>query len=248
MMEKKIAIIGIACRFPGGVKSLEDFWQLLCSERDAVSAIPPERFGTAFYQHPSKREPGKSYTFAAGVLDDVAGFDAAFFGVSPREAAKMDPQHRLLLELAWETFEDAGVRPATMRGSNCGVFVGIAGMDYGIATRLGEHHRLAPVLVTDVADFAHFSRLGWLVEYLPRFHGDAQAQAYRQHKQAYLAWRYRDACIVQFRVGLASERASCFPTSNTDPREMIWRAPKPVRTMCGSITRGRIDWTISVRL
>lgn len=130
MMEKKIAIIGIACRFPGGVKGPDDFWQLLCDERDAVSAVPPSRFGTTFYQHPSKREPGKSYTFAAGVLDDVAGFDAAFFGVSPREATQMDPQQRLLLELAWEAFEDAGVSPAAMRGRNCGVFVGIGGMDY----------------------------------------------------------------------------------------------------------------------
>jgi len=130
-MNKQIAIIGMACRFPGSVESPGDFWQLLCDERDAVTAIPPDRFGTAFYQHPSKREPGKSYTFAAGVVDDVAGFDAEFFGISPREAAQMDPQQRLLLELAWEAFEDAGVRPAAMRGRDCGVFVGVAGMDYG---------------------------------------------------------------------------------------------------------------------
>ncbi|KHK54535.1 beta-ketoacyl synthase [Burkholderia sp. A9] len=130
-MNKQIAIIGMACRFPGGVESPDDFWQLLRDQRDAVTAIPPDRFGTAFYQHPSKREPGKSYTFAAGVLDDVAGFDAEFFGISPREAAQMDPQQRLLLELAWEAFEDAGVRPAAMRGRDCGVFVGVAGMDYG---------------------------------------------------------------------------------------------------------------------
>ncbi|EEC35799.1 beta-ketoacyl synthase, N- domain protein [Burkholderia pseudomallei 576] len=104
---------------------------MLKSERDAVTEIPPERFGTDFYRHPSKREPGKSYTFSAGVLDNVAGFDAAFFGISPREATQMDPQQRLLLELAWEAFEDAGVRPADMRGSNCGVYVGVAGTDYG---------------------------------------------------------------------------------------------------------------------
>ncbi|HEY4351205.1 MAG TPA: type I polyketide synthase, partial [Paraburkholderia sp.] len=131
MMNKKIAIIGIACRFPGGVEGPDDFWRLLCDERDAVTAIPPERFGTTFHQHPAKREPGKSYTFAAGVLNDVAGFDAAFFGLSPREATQMDPQQRLLLELAWEAFEDAGVQPAAMRGRDCGVFVGVAGMDYG---------------------------------------------------------------------------------------------------------------------
>ncbi|WP_175856968.1 type I polyketide synthase [Burkholderia anthina] len=130
-MNKQIAIIGMACRFPGGVESPDHFWQLLRDERDAVTAIPPDRFGTAFYQHPSKREPGKSYTFAAGIVDDVAGFDAEFFGISPREATQMDPQQRLLLELAWEAFEDAGVRPAAMRGRDCGVFVGVAGTDYG---------------------------------------------------------------------------------------------------------------------
>ncbi|WP_429349201.1 SDR family NAD(P)-dependent oxidoreductase [Paraburkholderia sp. Clong3] len=130
-MERKIAIIGMACRFPGGVTGPEDFWQLLCDERDAVTVVPPDRFGTKFYQHPSRKEPGKSYTFSAGVLDNVAGFDAAFFGVSPREATQMDPQQRLLLELAWEAFEDAGVRPAEMRGRDCGVFVGAASMDYG---------------------------------------------------------------------------------------------------------------------
>ena len=130
-MNSKIAIIGVACRFPGSANNLDDFWQLLRDERDAVPEIPADRFGTDFYQHPSKREPGKSYTFSAGVLDNVAGFDAAFFGISPREAAQMDPQQRLLLELAWEAFEDAGVRPADMRGRNCGVFVGAASTDYG---------------------------------------------------------------------------------------------------------------------
>jgi acyl transferase domain-containing protein len=121
----------MACRFPGGVATPDDFWELLSTGRDAVTQIPPERFGTEFYQHPSKREPGKSYTFAAGVLDDVAGFDAAFFGISRREATQMDPQQRLLLELAWETFEDAGLPPREMAGRNCAVYVGVANTDYG---------------------------------------------------------------------------------------------------------------------
>jgi len=121
----------MACRFPGGVANPDDFWQLLSTGRDAVTHIPPDRFGTEFYQHPSKREPGKSYTFAAGVLDNVASFDAAFFGISRREATQMDPQQRLLLELAWETFEDAGLPPRQMAGRNCAVFVGVANTDYG---------------------------------------------------------------------------------------------------------------------
>ncbi|WP_341319316.1 SDR family NAD(P)-dependent oxidoreductase [Paraburkholderia sp. IMGN_8] len=130
-MTKQIAIVGMACRFPGHVESPDDFWALLRDEKDAVTQVPAERFGTEFYQHPLKREAGKSYTFSAGVLDDVAGFDAAFFGISPREAQQMDPQQRLLLELAWETFEDAGVRPRDMEGSNCAVYVGVASPDYG---------------------------------------------------------------------------------------------------------------------
>ncbi|WP_025600692.1 type I polyketide synthase [Burkholderia sp. WSM2230] len=130
MKNSKIAIVGMSCRFPGGVTGPDEFWSLLENEKDAVTQIPAERFGTEFYQHPSKREPGKSYTFAAGVLEDVAGFDAAFFGISPREATQMDPQQRLLLELTWEAFEDAGVRPEALRGSDCAVYVGVAGTDY----------------------------------------------------------------------------------------------------------------------
>jgi len=130
--KEKIAIVGMACRFPGSVTSLDEFWRLLREERDAVTEIPPERFGTDYYWHPWPREPGKSYTFAAGVLDDVAGFDAGFFGISPREAQQMDPQQRLLLELAWEVFEDAGMHPADMRGGRGGVYVGGETPDYSV--------------------------------------------------------------------------------------------------------------------
>lgn len=114
-----------------GVNSPEELWSLLRDGRDAVTQIPAECFDTDFYQYPSKREAGKSYTFSAGVLDDIAGFDAAFFGRAPREATQMDPQQRLLLELAWEAFEHAGLRPLDMRGCDCSVFVGVASPDYG---------------------------------------------------------------------------------------------------------------------
>src|ERR1700732_2922475 len=130
-MKKATASVGMACRFAGGVRNPEDFWRLLVAETDAVTQVPADRFGTEFYQHPSKREPGKSYTFAAGVLDDVAGFASAFFGISRREATQMDPQQRLLLELAWETFEEAGLQPREMAGRNCAVYVGVASPDYG---------------------------------------------------------------------------------------------------------------------
>ena len=130
-MSSSIAVVGMACRFPGGVRNPDDFWRLLVAGKDAVTEVPAERFATEFYRHPAKREPGKSYTFAAGVIDDVMSFDAEFFGISPREAGQMDPQQRLLLELAWETFEEAGQLPRDMAGSNCAVFIGVSSHDYG---------------------------------------------------------------------------------------------------------------------
>jgi phthiocerol/phenolphthiocerol synthesis type-I polyketide synthase C len=92
--------------------------------------VDPTRWSNSAYLHPSKSHPGTAYTFAAGSIGDVKGFDAGFFAISPREAALMDPQQRLLLEMSWETFENAGIRPSTLRGSATGVYIGIATVDY----------------------------------------------------------------------------------------------------------------------
>ncbi|MBB3230180.1 type I polyketide synthase [Halomonas stenophila] len=127
-MTKRVAIIGAAHRFPGTTP--ETFWQDLQAEKDLVTRVAEDRWSQAAHQHPDKRHPGTSVTFAAGSLGDISGFDAAFFGISPREAAHMDPQQRLLLELAWEAMESAGVAPSQLRGSQCGVFVGLASLDY----------------------------------------------------------------------------------------------------------------------
>ncbi len=126
----KIAIVGVACRFPGGIVSLEDYWRVLSQGQDVVTEIPSTRFGTEFYQHPDRKEAGKSVTFAAGVLDHVDQFDAGFFGISPREAEQMDPQQRLLLELTWEALENGGQVPEKLAGSDCAVYIGIASTDY----------------------------------------------------------------------------------------------------------------------
>ncbi|WP_052214616.1 SDR family NAD(P)-dependent oxidoreductase [Belnapia sp. F-4-1] len=125
-----IAILGAACRLPGAPDP-EAFWSLLVEGRDAVTSIPPERCTRDAFAHPRRGEPGKSYSFAAGVLDDVTGFDAAAFGISPREAAEMDPQQRLLLELAAEALEDAGLPASRLAGSGTGVFIGGSLTDYG---------------------------------------------------------------------------------------------------------------------
>lgn len=129
-MADKIAIVGVACRFPGNIASLDDYWQVLSEGRDVVTEVGEDRFGAAFYQHPRRKEPGKSVTFAAGVLSDVEHFDAEFFGISPREAEQLDPQQRLLLELSWEALENAGQVPEKLSGSDCAVYVGIASTDY----------------------------------------------------------------------------------------------------------------------
>ncbi|MGO2880389.1 MAG: type I polyketide synthase, partial [Halomonas sp.] len=127
-MTRRVAIIGAAHRFPGTTP--ETFWQDLQAEKDLVTQVASDRWSHEAFLHPDKRHPGTSVTFAAGSLGDISGFDAEFFGISPREAANMDPQQRMLLELAWETIESAGIVPGSLRGSQCGVFLGVASLDY----------------------------------------------------------------------------------------------------------------------
>jgi len=138
-----IAIVGMSCRFPGGVDSPEGLWDMVAQGRDVMSEFPTDRgwdLAGLFDEDPDA--PHKSYARAGGFVDDVAGFDARFFGVSPSEALATDPQHRMLLELSWEALERAGVDPTTLRGSATGVFAGIIAQGYGMLAEEIEGYRL----------------------------------------------------------------------------------------------------------
>ena len=124
-----LAIVGAACRLPGA-PDLAAFARLLVEGRDAVTEIPADRFAKARFLHPRRGEPARSYSFAAGIIGDALGFDAAAFGLSPREAEEMDPQQRLLLEVAHHAFEDAGWPVDGLAGRTIGVFIGASSHDH----------------------------------------------------------------------------------------------------------------------
>ncbi|WP_406491173.1 SDR family NAD(P)-dependent oxidoreductase [Streptomyces sp. NBC_01604] len=125
-----IAIVSMACRFPGGADDPEALWRLLSAGQDVVTEVPPGRWNTQGLYDPDPEATGTAYSLRGGYLNGIDRFDAAFFGISPREAAAMDPQQRLLLQTAWETIERAGIVPETLNGSSTGVYVGLYDSGY----------------------------------------------------------------------------------------------------------------------
>jgi acyl transferase domain-containing protein/pimeloyl-ACP methyl ester carboxylesterase/short-subunit dehydrogenase/aryl carrier-like protein len=127
-----IAVVGMGCRFPGA-DDTEAFWKLLSGGVDAIREIPPDRWDLEYFYHPDPEQPGKTYSRHGGFVDGIRDFDAHFFGMSPREAASLDPQQRMLLEVSWEAMESAGLAPDSMFRSRTGVFVGVSSFEFALS-------------------------------------------------------------------------------------------------------------------
>jgi acyl transferase domain-containing protein/acyl carrier protein len=156
-----IAIIGMACRFPGGADTPGAFWELLRNGVDAISEVPPERWDLDLLYDPDPEAPGKISTRYAGLIDCLKKFDPQFFGISPREALSLDPQQRLLLEVSWEVLENAGIVPERLSGSPTGVFIGICSNDYYLRLAARDPADLDAYLGAGVAHSVAAGRLSY---------------------------------------------------------------------------------------
>jgi phthiocerol/phenolphthiocerol synthesis type-I polyketide synthase D len=162
-----VAVVGLGCRFPGGpagtLSDPEKFWRFLLDRGDAVGEMPPERWAAFDDGSAGAGEALSAVTRWAAVLDDVTGFDAAFFGISPGEAAAMDPQQRILLEVSWEALEHAGIAPRSLRGSRTGVFIGISAAEYAHLTT-ADLSRVDAWTATGAATSVAAGRISYLLD------------------------------------------------------------------------------------
>ncbi len=158
--EEPIVVVGMSCRFPGGINTPQDFWQLLIENREGLCPPPKERWDHALFYDPLQITPNSIYIKESSFLQTpVDRFDAKFFGISPREAEEIDPQHRFLLELSWEAFEDAGVIPSTLKGKKVGFFVGIISSEYAGYDRDG--YETSPYYLTGIMTHMASGRIAY---------------------------------------------------------------------------------------
>lgn len=193
----EIAIIGAACRFPGGINSLENYWENLCSGADLVTEVPEKRFTTRAYTHPLRETPGKSVTFRAGVVDHVMDFDADFFGMAPREVASIDPQQRLALMLSYEALQSAGLTMRSLRGSDTAVFMGAASTDMAMM-RADDPSVIAQYSMTGT----NLSIISNRVSYFFDWHGPSMTMD-TACSSSLVAVNQACACLQSGRTGLA---------------------------------------------
>ena len=169
-MEKKIrepvAIIGIGCRFPGNVNTPEEYWKLIIEKGNALTDVPSDRWNTDELFAPDFNQAGKISVRQGGFIKDIDKFDASFFGISPMEASRMDPQQRMLLELSYEALENAGMTMKDMDGSRASVFIGISSHDYGDIqnspveqVNIGAHTNLGSALCIAANRISYFYNL-----------------------------------------------------------------------------------------
>lgn len=166
--DQRIAIVGFACRLPGGAIDGPSFWNVIGSGRDAFTSIDDRRWSISSSHDPLGRTQGKTYTLAAGLIDDVDAFDASFFGIPAIEAETLDPQQRMLLEVSWHAFEDAGLDARALKGSSTGVFVGLTTDDY---SRIHARSQLPVTTYTGLGSAK--SMAAGRLAYFYDFHGPA---------------------------------------------------------------------------
>ncbi|MCL6285141.1 SDR family NAD(P)-dependent oxidoreductase [Ruegeria sp. 2012CJ41-6] len=159
----KIAIVGVGCRFPGGIDSPENYWDVLMAQRDVISEVPTDRWDVNALYDPDPERAGKITTRFGGWLDDVDRFDPKFFSISPREAQSLDPQQRLLMEVTWRALENAGLPAASLSGSKTGVFCGISGVDYHSILRAAGTENYDAYMASGVAHSVASGRLSYFL-------------------------------------------------------------------------------------
>lgn len=158
-----IAIIGIGCRFPGGINTTQDFWDFLIKGKDAVTQIPNTRWDSNALFSPDYEEAGKIITTQGAFFEQVQESDPEFFGISPREAKSMDPQQHLLLEVCWESLENANIVPSSLNGSKTGVFIGICNQDYSLLLMSREKTEIDAYTTTGMAHSVAAGRLSYML-------------------------------------------------------------------------------------